>query len=424
MNIFNELLNKSTIQLFIRAVEKGASDVIDAQEGRKYYAHIAQLKQYFKSINSVNNPEVIYNKLFKEFYLKYGFANLIKNYYVISELFNLGILNNLHNITDIGSGPGTFTLAYLLWLKEHSVSNLNNINIRMVDAVKNYFILFDSIWENLEIKEKNNIKINYYNDYINRSISKYTISTDIIVFSNSICEIMNNKKNAVNSIIKSIIDSNAVLVFIDYKYPKTIKTYRYLFDKLNPYYNKHEIYLSNQNNNDLTEIDFNSIENPWRKCSSRKLNNNRSNVKFVKSILIPKNKKDILKNSLPTQIVNLYKKAWEEHDTPILGKIFSKNAIYIEKKNISEYYGINEIYNYWDNNSKLQSQIRFSPIYIDMKINLLKLLWRCIFYRRDLKHWLELNGNINAIIHKNKIEYFIENFKKKVFKRNPDQIVT
>jgi len=113
-------------------------------------------------------------------------------------------------------------------------------------------------------------------------------------------------------------------------------------------------------------------------------------------------------------IVGLYKKSWENHDENLLRFIFHPEAVYYEKPFVKKpFQGIEEIIEYWKNNSEVQRNVKFTILREIHCNNEIIAEWRCEFDRIDLGKHLVTQGVFWANLKDNKINHFVEYFLQK-----------
>jgi hypothetical protein len=112
--------------------------------------------------------------------------------------------------------------------------------------------------------------------------------------------------------------------------------------------------------------------------------------------------------------VELYKKAWESHDTSILEIIFDSNVIYQEKPD-HLIKGLNALKKYWIENSNKQKDVTFTPINTIYHDNNILIEWEASFYHTKKRKVALLQGFMWLNIDNNKIcklkEWFSISFK-------------
>jgi hypothetical protein len=109
--------------------------------------------------------------------------------------------------------------------------------------------------------------------------------------------------------------------------------------------------------------------------------------------------------------------AWEHYDTDLLRRIFAKDATY-EINGVVRFRGIEEIQDYWLENSAEQEKLSWSVIHFSESPKFIVASWRARFRRRDKRVWYSLAGLIWLEIRGGKIRHLRENFSK-VSSKNP-----
>lgn len=404
---FNKIINELYKQVLIQ--RKQDHTIIDD-------AKINSLRHHFCCAYIDQHPEKIYDSASFDFFFRYGMSNLIKNYYLLSELNQLGLLHSTETILDIGSGPGIFSLAYLLWHINHSSLCNKPHKIVMVDGAKEFLTLFKNLWENIEAKEKRHFNIVTVHSPSDGTFPNELTQPDLIVFSNSLSEMLRDSRVQMNKLIKNLIEAKAIIIIIDYLYDNTIELLQKFTSTLRPYYQNLSFYEWPYWNDYFQSVNLNKIEHVIGIDSELKPKI-VSNVKFLKAILIPKEGRTQSAPPLHSELVMQYKKAWEQHDLNILRKLFTHDAMYQEKRDREPFIGIDNICKYWIHNARQQKNVEFSPLFITKNDNHLRCLWKSEFYREDLKRWLILTGEFIAEIRDNKICYFKEIYKKTIVNR-------
>ncbi len=113
-----------------------------------------------------------------------------------------------------------------------------------------------------------------------------------------------------------------------------------------------------------------------------------------------------------SNIVELYKVAWESHNIELLKSIFHEDIIYNDR-DINLYVGLDELINYWIKNSKKQKDINFNPIEVISCDNKIIILWEASFFHIIKKKRKFLKGMMMITLLENKIINFVEYFERK-----------
>ncbi|MFT3912390.1 MAG: nuclear transport factor 2 family protein [Ferruginibacter sp.] len=110
------------------------------------------------------------------------------------------------------------------------------------------------------------------------------------------------------------------------------------------------------------------------------------------------------------EILEQYKKAWENHDLSILGEIFHENIIYQEKPD-SIICGLNNLEIYWQENSRKQVDVRFTINRWIAKDDSIIVDWAVQFYDKKKQQNIYLVGIMWIDIFEDKIirlkEFFL-----------------
>jgi len=411
MNLTKEILSKSSKDIILKAFETALRSFSASDEkASDFENNINRLKNFFRSYTQEIKPEHIYKSAYLTFLQKYGLANIIKNYYMISELYQLGLLNSKRKILDLGSGPGTFALSYLLWVNEHPDLQNNSIDITMIDISKEFLNIFKSIWKILDSPNRRKINVRCFNELLKGQFLNLGDNPDIIVFSNSLTEMLRDHRVNKKLLIDNLIKSKATILIIDYDYYNTSNFIKDFTKKLKNYYKTVNSFECSRWDDFFHEVNLKN----FKILDAQQLMNNKYDVKFLKTILIPEeNSKDITWSEA-ARLVSKYKQAWENHDLRIIEELFSNNAVYKEKYNQEPYEGLENICKYWKENAIKQSKVKFEPLFFDKNKESLEVIWRCLFYRNDLAHWMNLQGIFKAKIDNGRIYYFCEKFNKKL----------
>jgi len=110
------------------------------------------------------------------------------------------------------------------------------------------------------------------------------------------------------------------------------------------------------------------------------------------------------------KIVNLYKIVWEKHDIISLPKLFHEN-IYYNDRNKNIFNGLNEVEQYWKENSKKQKDVKFNPLTVLNKNNEIVIQWEASFYHVMKNKNKVLNGIMWLKLQDNKIIELLEYFE-------------
>jgi hypothetical protein len=376
----------------------------------KYNEHLHILRNYFQ--HGKLDPKSVYKICFSTFTLRYGFPNLIKNYLVIDTLYKLKMLRGCKNILDLGSGPGSFALAFMLWTINNPDKINDDINITMVEVIEDFLNLFDDIWMRFNNESHVGIKINKIQKFIKGEFLHFTSKPDMIVLSNALTEILRNPEVNIDSFIEDIIKSKSIILIIDYDYNTTMPYLKIFTDKIRKKYTSIQISQFKSDNEGYQPINAGKINCLFNEFRTNSIFSN-ANVKYLQLILVPLDQRQQI-NSYQSNIVEQYKRAWENHDMNLLRNLFSDKAEYHEKEGQRPFKGIESICHYWRKNKETQSSVEFHPSRINYNNGILSTDWQCTFYRKDLSKWMKLNGIFQAEIKDGKILRFKEKFEKKL----------
>lgn len=377
-------------------------------------SEILKLREHFTCKVFNRYPEVIYSETYLDFFYKYGYSNIMKNYYVLSELAALGFLSRNHRILDIGSGPGVFALALCLFKNENAKHLDYNYSVVLQDCSSEFLNLFRIIWKNLPIKNKCGIATSTLNELFVGQIPIEKGTPSILVLSNSLSEMLRDKRFNLSDFVNSLVETKPIIVIIDYGYDTLRNVFNRFISMIKPHFSETSLYAWPKWNKDFHEIDLQPLD-----YSLRANQHLSSNVRFIKSIYVPKGYADAIKPNFYTEIVLKYKSSWEKHDFKLLKELFTSDAIYIidEKKPIL--FGMKSIERYWRKNKMVQTNVTFNPQYITFNSNIIHCEWNAIFFRLDLDKWLLLRGVFDAELQEEKIVSFKEKFSKELFETKP-----
>lgn len=413
MKLFDQLIQDDLTKDFLEGLDiasklrKSTEILNENYEARQSFL---RLKEYFRASKPDENPDKIYRELYMPFCSKYGVANLIKNYYCLAELHQLGLLQSKMKILDLGCGPGIFELAYLLWIKRHAEIEEFQAEITMVDVVGEFLDIFRKIWSNLDYQEKQKIDVFEQNRMIDGEIEDLCQSTDIIIFSSSLGEMLRDRRVNTRKLLHNLLDSNAIIVVIDYGYNALRPLFDDFFTGLADEFEEVGCFSGSLWGNHFNYVDLGNVSWKVAKASAK----NSANVQFIKTILVPKSKKKRLRLRESAAMVFRYKEAWENHDLNLIQSLFADNAVYYERDGREPFYGLKNICEYWIENSKRQRSVSFNAFYIDDRAEIITALWQSRFYRKDMNKWMSLRGEFKAICKDGKILEFKERFKKRV----------
>jgi len=412
MNITRDIANATSVKKTLTSISRFLK-----KTNKRYYiddSELIKLREHFTCLTLNRNPEEIYSETYLDFFLKYGFSNIIKNYYLLSEIEALGLLSSTNRVIDIGSGPGVFAMALSLWRKENPLSSQQIHEVLLQDCANEFLQLFKRIRINVPFIKTSKIKISFVNELIIGHLPLEKYNPSMVVMSNSLAEMLRDPRFNVTNFVNSLITVDPVIVIIDYDYDNIRDVFNTFIKKLEKHFIEVSLYGWPLWNKELKDIDLGPLN-----YSFDKNKNLTSNVRFIKGIFIPKKNINKYKPALQSYIVLMYKKAWENHDINILNTLFTKDAKYIINEIRPPLIGIKAIENYWINNKLEQNAVQFFPQYITYNLNIIHCNWISIFYRIDLEKWMLLEGYFEAHIKEEKIFLFKEHFNKQLFKVKP-----
>lgn len=111
-------------------------------------------------------------------------------------------------------------------------------------------------------------------------------------------------------------------------------------------------------------------------------------------------------------IVNRYKRAWEEHNLGVLRSLFHDDVYYQEHCD-SVFNGIDELVAYWVENSRKQKNVLFTPIKVVKDSSDIVILWTASFYEMKKQANITLEGIMWMSIEGGKIKRLVEYFEHK-----------
>ena len=173
--------------------------------------------EYFRSPDSPQ-PNEFYAPTYLTFSHRYMLINVAKNYHLLDTLSELGLLASCRTILDLGSGPGSFALSLLTWLDEQDGNAMPSVEIQMVDAVEEFVQLFERVWQLVDLDKKRDITVRATASFVDGSFLQFADKPDMILFSNSLTEILRNSRVRQDQFMTSLIESEAVIAIVDYEY--------------------------------------------------------------------------------------------------------------------------------------------------------------------------------------------------------------
>ncbi|MHC4474764.1 MAG: nuclear transport factor 2 family protein [Planctomycetota bacterium] len=416
MSIAQQLLAESRADLMLRAME--SSGLCGQPQPAIRTANIEKLRRYFACQHIGQKTEEVYSGRCIDFFLRYGLANVLKNYYTLSELNELGLLSKVTRILDVGSGPGVFALAYRMWKSGHRTQGARPVDLLMIDPTNEFFELFDSLWARAPLGDKANLAITRICSLTYGDLPYGDIPPDLIVFSNSLSEMLRDSRVDLCRLVHSIVQTKAVVFVIDQLYETTAPVFHQFADAIAPYYSTLAVYGWPHWDKCFDQVDLGRIEYSFQNAHE-KAQQIRAGVKFLKAILVPSDMVAGLRLRPSMRIVQLYKRAWEEHDTALLRRLFTPDATYREKSRARPFQGIEEICDYWKENSQRQRNVVFLPRFVVSDHDCIRAMWKSSFFRVDLGRWLLLSGQFEAKIRRGRIADFRERFQKRSSLRRP-----
>lgn len=383
----------------------------------KYCSDLSALRNLFK--NGMQDSRQIYQNKSATYAVRYLVPNLIKNIYLIEELSAAGLLNKIHNIVDIGSGPGTFALALACW-KYTTRRRDVPLHVMMVEPVIDFHHIFKRIIDNIQSRFGSLINYSFSEQYLSGELN-FGQKYDLMLLSNSVSEIFRSPRVSLNHLISNMLKENTIITIIDYPYAEFLGTLDVLSSQLKSkmtcidYVGCEKPNLNHRKHSNLYEVvDLGKTEKFLNVLGLKAPFACGENLLFVKAIWIPDNSIVWKRSCNILRLFWQYKYAWENHDLEIIKRIFADNAIYHEKKSDSPIKGIRGIQEYWKYNARRQRNVHFHVSKINWASSHAEALWGCRFDRKDLNCKLELDGFMSINIKNYKIIKFTEVFKKTI----------
>ena len=402
----------------LQEVVRGLNSTLTFREEPK--KEVVNLRKYFCGIGNLD-PSACYGAMCEAFTHKYLVENILKNLHLLNRLHVLGILEKCHRILDIGSGPGTFALSLLLWLQNPWGKELN-FEVVMVDAVEQFLNVTQKLWKNINLPEKEKIKLVFRKFHVKGDLALSSQKQDMIVLSNSLAEIMRNLDVNKDKVKSDLAHSNCPVVVIDHAYSSLSSVFEEFAQAMRL---RHSPIVFEETSKPSPSDEWVHVvapRNQWEKGLFEK--RERKPLEFLESIWLPKNQDKWQDIILAHDIVRRYKIAWEKHNLDLVSKLFTNNAVYQEKNDEGSFHGLREILRYWQLNAEQQENVHFDPLRIDVRMQTIHVIWKARFFRRDLLKWFYLNGEFTAELKGNRIQSFCETFftKKSSREKNKDSV--
>jgi hypothetical protein len=115
---------------------------------------------------------------------------------------------------------------------------------------------------------------------------------------------------------------------------------------------------------------------------------------------------------MKNDIVDRYKRAWEEHDVGVLRSLFH-DEVYYQERCDSVFNGIDELVAYWVENSRKQESVLFSPIKVMEDSSDIVIWWTASFYELKKQVNTTLEGIMWLSMESGKIKRLVEYFEHK-----------
>jgi hypothetical protein len=384
---------------------------IIANHGASLSSDLPSLRHYFQY--GGDGPQGVYGALHTQYAAKYMLASIYKASVLLDELDDIAILRQMNHIVDVGSGPGSFVLAYAMKKAAQPSQCAADTVVTMLDAVPQFHDLFLQIWQALPPALTHGITVRPIQAFLNGKIRQYARSADLIVFCNSLVELSRNPEVQVPDLIKDCVDLKAPIAAIDYDYDTSVKYLVDFADMLSGNYVRIRPMRWPLVYQGYELVDLGRFDNAlWKAAPFADYRS--SNLHFVKSLWLPLNTTNEYRNVIPLAIVQDYQRAWETHDIGLLQSLFTEDAVYREREDREPFVGIGSISDYWRINATQQRHVRFFPREIEYSGNTVRVKWECSFLRQDLDRWMRLKGAFEAELHKGLIHHFSETFEKEI----------
>jgi len=363
-------------------------------------------RRYFRASVSPQ-PQSFYVSNCATFSRHYLLPNLVKNHHLVLQLHRLGLLQDCHNVLDLGAGPGTFAFSLLCWLQSQHKETNREFRVSMVDAVEEFRGVFDSIWKDLRLPAKDGLLPRQVTAFIKGDVLEHADKPELIVFSNSLGEILRNSEVDHGRLIDSLVQAQAVTAIVDYDYESVSPFFKEFAAEMSSVFHKVSCGDWPLRHGAYEQVDLGCLSQINASLRARR-------VRCLNSVWIPKPREFKLDAVSANDLVLTYKRAWEHHDVELLSELFAEDATYVERQDRRPFFGLSEIKTYWQRNALHQASVEFEPLSIDFSDHNLLVGWRCQFFRKDLSQWLNLEGEFEAVVCNGRISRFVEKFDKKM----------
>lgn len=370
-----------------------------------------QLREYFRTADAVS-PDTCYKSAYGEFTRRYLVPNMVKNYELIRDLQQLGLIDNIHNVVDLGAGPGSFALALLWWMHQQNAQHGEALHVVQTDVVEEFHSCFSALWSSVNSDKKQNLRVSNETACVDREYLDKLGVADLVVFSNSLVEILRGGRVGTAELLQAVARTGAILCVVDYEYETAHPIFANFAEAAETGFRSVHLGRGEVRHGVFEALEPSLPEPEGRIQALSELRTARD-LRFLRAILLPKAGTGATRTGVGHALVDMYKLAWENHDVSLLARLFTTDAIYVEKKGQTPFRGLSEICRYWQTNAEQQARVRFVPQKVQMTRNELHVEWKASFYRKDQRCWVYLDGQFWASVRGRQIAHFTEEFRKK-----------
>jgi len=380
------------------------------------------LKEHFCA-SDPRRPESCYTRTYRAFTWRYLLPNVLKNYKLLCELDDLGLLRSCRHLLDLGSGPGTFALSLLCWLQDSlNAGGQGNRRpdraqeaqfiIHMVDAVEPFLDIFRRVWEHLDLPAKSRLRILPSNARLVGSVGEFCDAPQLIVLSNCLVEMMRDAGVVQDSFTRSLRDSQAIIAVIDYPYGSCRPYVRSFIEQVRPAYRWLETSGLESWVDGFELIDLAPTGTDESMAPDLHTFIDGRQIHYLRAVLVPARGEDFLRKKDAWRLLTEYGTAWETHDLDLITELFTDDATYTEKEGQPPLRGLSAICDYWRINAQQQRHVSFHVQSLAVAGNSITAHWSCSFYRRDLELWMHLTGQLRVRVRNGRIYEFSESFER------------
>jgi SAM-dependent methyltransferase len=376
------------------------------------------LREYFEGVGSLE-PRKCYPATHLAFVHRYLAKNIAKDLDLLTHLHALGLLERCHRVVDVGSGPGTFALALLLWLHLSGQQSATTppVEIVMVDAVREFLDVAQAIWNGLGASATAPVRVKFVRQFVSDDIEPLDERADLVVFSNSLTEILRHPEADEQRLLRRLRASDCAVAVLDHEYDRLRGVCATFRDAMGE---GHVEFNAGSRRHRISELSagFCNHRRAWdRQCCDRSSAHARPERRSVTSAWVPTRSDRWQDVVVSNQVVTNYRVAWETHDLELLERLFTDDAVYVEKASDKPLEGLRRIAEYWLSEAKRQQSVRFTPLQLAPRLGGLTATWECTLFRQDISKWLSLTGHLAARLRGHRICWFGEAFQKRVADR-------